>query len=170
METWDAVRARRNVREFSDRPIPTADLEMILEAGRRAPSAKNIQPWDFVVVTNPTTLRELTGVWQGAWHVAGSQATVAFIVPELEGRWATLAQFDLGHAVMAMMVMAADLGLGTCHSSVQDQGVAREILGFPEDGYCAYLMSIGYPADRPIKVIQHPTRRPFDEVVHRERW
>ncbi len=170
METWDAIRARRNVRQFSDRELSPEDLDRILEVGRRAPSAKNIQPWDFVVVTNKDTLQELTGVWQGAWHVAGSQATIAFIVPRLEGRWERLAQFDLGHAVMSMMIMAADLGLGTCHASVEDQDLARRILGFPEDRFCAYLMSVGYPEDRPIKVIKNPTRRPFDEVVHRESW
>lgn len=171
METWDAIRARRNVREFSGQEVSADDLDRILEAGRRAPSAKNIQPWDFVVVTDRDRLAELTGVWQGAWHVAGAQAAVAFVVPDIEpGRWADLARFDLGHAVMAMMLMAADLGLGTGHASVEDQHLARQILGLPEDRTCAFLMSIGYPADRPIKVIVKPNRRPFDEVVHRERW
>jgi len=171
VETWDAIRSRRNVREFSDQPVPVGQLDQILEAGRRAPSAKNIQPWDFIVVTDRDRLAELTGVWQGAWHVAGSQAAVAFVVPVIEpGRWADLARFDLGHAVMAMMLMAADLGLGTGHASVEDQDLARQILGLPEDRTCAFLVSIGYPADRPIKVIVKPNRRPFDEVVHREQW
>jgi nitroreductase len=74
METWDAVTARRNVREFEDRPLPRELLERILEAGRRAPSARNWQPWDFVVVTNREQLRELAKVWRGAGHVAGSAA------------------------------------------------------------------------------------------------
>ena len=51
METWDAITARRNVREFDDRPLPTEHLERILEAGRRAPSSRNSQPWDFIVVS-----------------------------------------------------------------------------------------------------------------------
>lgn len=170
METWDAIRARRNVREFAELPVPDADLDQILEAGRRAPSAKNIQPWDFVVVTDSDRLSALSGVWQGAWHVAGSKVAIAFIVPKLEGRWADLAQFDLGHVVMAMMITAADLGLGTGHASVSDQELARSILGFPDDRFCAYLMSIGYPKDRPITVIANPNRRPFEDVVHRERW
>jgi nitroreductase len=171
VETWDAIRARRNVREFSDRPVDPAQLDLILEAGRRAPSAKNTQPWDFIVVTDPERLKELAGVWQGAWHVAGSQVTVAFVLPRLdEKRWADLAQFDLGHVVMSMMLMATDLGLGTGHASVADQNLARGILGFPADRFCAYLMSIGYPADRPVKVIKNLNRRPLGEVVHRERW
>ncbi len=171
METWDTIRARRNVREFSDRPIDSGDLDRILEAGRRAPSAKNTQPWGFVVVTDPARLRELAGVWQGAWHVAGAQAAVAFILPRIaDKRWSDMAQFDLGHVVMSMMLMATDLGLGTGHASVADQDLARSILGFPDEFFCAYLMSVGYPADRPVKVIKTPNRRPFEEVVHRERW
>lgn len=171
METWDAIRARRNVREFEDTAVSTDDLDRILEAGRRAPSAKNTQPWDFVVVTDREQLERLSGVWQGAWHVAGAPAAIAFVMPrfETERQW-NIAWFDLGHAVMSMMVMAADLGLGTGHASVMDQDLAREILGFPADRYCAMLLSVGRPADRPIAPLNKPNRRPFDEVVHRGRW
>ena len=59
METWDAITARRNVREFTDRPISDVNLDRILEAGRRAPSSKNWQPWDFVLVTDRRVLGEL---------------------------------------------------------------------------------------------------------------
>jgi nitroreductase len=72
METWDALRARRNVRQFLERPIPAEALDRILDAGRRAPSAGNWQPWDFVVVTEREQLAELAKVWQGARHVAGA--------------------------------------------------------------------------------------------------
>jgi nitroreductase len=52
METWDALRARRNVRDYSSRAVSTADLDRIAEAGRRSPSASNRQHWDFVLVTD----------------------------------------------------------------------------------------------------------------------
>jgi nitroreductase len=71
METWDTIRARRNVRQYTDQPIARADLERILDAGRRAASAGNWQPWNFVVVTDRPQLVELAKVWQGARHVAG---------------------------------------------------------------------------------------------------
>ena len=71
---------------------------------------------------------------------------------------------------MAIAVAAADLGLGTGHAAVEDQDLARDILQFPSDRFLAYLLSVGYPADRPLRVIQNPDRRPFDEVVHREQW
>ncbi len=133
METWDALRSRRNVREFSPTSVSEEDLATILEAGRLAPSAKNWQPWDFVLVTDRDQLRDLTGVWQGAWHVGGAAAAIAIVAPNPpDDRWAGLLQYDLGHATMLMMLAAADLGIGTCHSSVQDQELARKILGFPD--------------------------------------
>jgi len=71
METWDAIRARRNVRQYTDQPIAREDLERICEAGRRAPSAGNGQPWDFVVVTDRAQLTELAKVWErGGRHIA----------------------------------------------------------------------------------------------------
>ena len=125
MQTWDAITSRRNVRSFADRPIPPADLDQILEAGRRSPSSQNWQPW---------------------------------------------AQFDLGQATMAMLLAAADLGIGSCHAGVADLPLARELLGFPEDRGWALLISLGYPADRPLAPVRNPLRRPFSEVVHRGRW
>ncbi len=80
------------------------------------------------------------------------------------------AQLDLGQATMAMMLAAADLGIGTCHAGVADLQLARELLGFPEDRNWALLISLDYPADRPLTPIRNPRRRPFGEVVHRDRW
>jgi nitroreductase len=171
METWDALRARRNVRTFTDQPVPAADLDRVLEAGRRAPSASNRQPWDFVVVTDRDDLQRLSGVWRGAGHVAKAAAAIALVAPQPEdARQAGLIQYDLGQATMALAVAAADLGLGTAHASAQDQDLAREVLGFPDDRFLAYLLSIGYPADGPLHVIERLNRRPFEEVVHRGRW
>jgi nitroreductase len=73
-------------------------------------------------------------------------------------------------ATYAMMVAAADLGIGTGHSSVGDQEAARAILGVPADHDVAYLIGAGYPADRPLRPIVKPNRRPFNEVLHRDHW
>ena len=171
METWDALTTRRNVRSYTDQPIPDADLDRILEAGRRSPSASNRQKWDFVVVTDRQQLSELGTVWQGARHVPGSAATVVLVLPEPEAeRYRVIDQYDLGQATMAMMLAATDLGIGTGHSAVGDQAAARRILGLPDDRTAAYMLALGYPADRPLAPIKAPDRRPFDDVVHRGRW
>jgi nitroreductase len=171
METWDAVTARRNVRDYSDKEIPDAVLERILEAGRRAPSASNTQPWAFVLVKGRARLEELSKVWQGAGHVARSNATIAVVTPVPENeRRGQLNQFDLGQATMAMMMIAADAGVGSGHSAVGDQDLARRLLGLPDNEICAYLIALGYPADRPLTPLKRPNRRPLEEVVHRDRW
>ena len=71
---------------------------------------------------------------------------------------------------MSIMLAAADLGIGSGHAAVTDQPLARRILGLPEDRFCAWLVALGYPADRPLRPIRRPDRRPFDDVVHRDRW
>jgi nitroreductase len=81
MEAWDAIRARRNVREYTSEPVSDDDLNRIAEAGWRAPSAKNRQAWDFVIVTDPAQLKELSTVWQGAGHIAGAAAAIAVVLP-----------------------------------------------------------------------------------------
>jgi nitroreductase len=169
MQTWDAITSRRNVRSFTDRLIPPAHLDQILEAGRRAPSSQNWQPWDFILVTDREQLRELAKVWRAAGHVAGSAATIVVIGPAADNEFHR-AQLDLGQATMAMTLAAADLGIGSCHAGVADIQLARELLGFPEDRDWALLISLGYPADRPLAPIRNPRRRPFGQVVHRGRW
>src|SRR5215218_2177114 len=118
METWDAIRSRRNVRTFEDRPVAGEDLDRVLEAGRRAPSARNQQWWDFVVVTDREQLVELAKVWRGAGHVAHAAAAIALVVPAADDqREREIMLYDLGQATMAMQIAAADLGIGTGHAS-----------------------------------------------------
>jgi nitroreductase len=159
------------VRKYTDEPIPRDQLERILEAGRRAPSSMNWQPWNFVVVTDRAQLVELAKVWQGASHIAGSAATIALVAanPEdpMHRDWL---EYDLGQATANMMVTAADLGIGSGHSAVEDQQQAQRVLRFPEGHLCVYLVALGYPADRPLRPLLRPDRRPFDDVVHWDRW
>jgi nitroreductase len=171
METWDAIRSRRNVRTYRSEPVPAADLDRIAEAGWRAPSASNRQHWDFIIVTDRDQLTALSTVWRGAGHIAGAAAAIVLVLPPTDdARTRVVDQYDLGQATYAMMVTAADLGLGTGHSSVGDQEKAREILGVPSDHDVAYMIGVGYPADRPLKPILKPNRRPFNEVVHHAHW
>jgi nitroreductase len=171
METWDALTSRRNVRTYRDASIPPVELDRILEAGRRSPSSRNVQWWDFVVCTDRDQLVDLSGVWQGAKHIASAAAAVAVVVEKTDDPvTAQTMQYDLGQCTLAMMLAAADLGIGSGHSAVGDQDKARTVLGHPADHTCAWLIGFGYPADRPLTPIVTPDRRPFDEVVHRGRW
>ena len=101
--------------------------------------------------------------------MAESAATIVVLGPAADNEFHR-AQFDLGQATMAMTLAAADLGIGSCHAGVADIQLARELLGFPADRDWAFLISLGYPAERPLAPIKTPKRRPFDEVVHRDHW
>jgi nitroreductase len=171
METWDAITSRRNVRRYTDERISEHDLERILEAARRTPSSRNEQRWDFVVATDRAQLEDLSRVWRGAGHVARSAATIALIAPKTDDqRVCESIQYDLGQVTMSIALAAVDLGIGTGHAAVSDQDLAREILGFPDDRFCAWLIALGYPGDRPLTPINKPTRRSYEDVVHHARW
>jgi nitroreductase len=110
-------------------------------------------------------------VWQGAKHVAGAAAAIALVIPQYEDERGRLtSRYDLGLASYAIMLAAADLGIGTGQASVGDQEAARKILGVPDDHDVAFMIDLGYPDDRPLKPIVKPDRLPFDEVVRRGHW
>lgn len=173
MNVRDAVHSKRAVREFADRPLAEADLSAILEAGRRAHSAKNRQRWAFIVVRDRERLQQLStlGPWCG--HVAGAAAAVALVTPDPHAPDASLSiTWDLGGAAAQMMLVAWELGVGSCPATVYEPERAREILGYPADMHCEFMLSFGYPADP--DVLERPNRaggrRPADDVVRWERW
>jgi nitroreductase len=171
METWDAITSRRNVREYTDHPLSDEALQRILEAAWRAPSARNVQPWDFVAVTDRAQLVELSTVWRGAAHVAGAAAAVVIVIDKEPAELSRdIVLYDIGQASIQMMIAATDLGIGSGHSSVGEPELAARILELPAGKLAQYIIDFGYPADRPLKPILKPRRRPFDEVVHRDKW
>jgi nitroreductase len=172
MDVWTAITTQRAVRSFSDRPIAEGDIERILEAGRRAPSSKNNQPWEFVLVTERATLERLAAVGDYAGHLADATAAIAFVTADGSPRRLAYDLYDLGHATQNMMLAALELGIGTVHAAVFDQALVRGPLGLPDDRRCDFLISLGYPAqpgllDRPRRKVP---RQPLSELVHRERW
>jgi nitroreductase len=168
MQTWKAITSRRNVRSFSGEPIAAEHLDQILEAGRRAPSSRNSQPWDFILVTDRSQLEQLATVWVGSGHVARSAATIALVADDGDEAGRRM-QFDLGQVTMSMMLAAADLGIGSGHAGVGDKDLAQQLLQLPVGKSCEFLIALGYPADRPLAPIKNPDRRAFDDVVHRDR-
>jgi nitroreductase len=171
MQTQDAIRARRNVRSYQPDPVPDADLDKIAEAAWLAPSASNRQHRIVIIVTDRKQLLELSRVWRGAGHIAKAPAAIALVVPKSDDdRTRLIDYFDLGQAMYAMTVAAADLGIGSGHASVGDQDAARAILGVPGDHDVAFLLGIGYPADRPLKPVAKPDRLPIAEIVRHGHW
>jgi nitroreductase len=173
VNVWDAVHAKRAVREFSDRPIPEEALDRIVRAGARAHSSKNRQRWAFIVVRDRERLAALSETGPYAGHVAGAAAAIALVTPDPQGPGQPLSVvWDVGGAAAQMMLVAWELGIGSCPATVYEQDAAREILGYPSGQWCEYLLSFGYPADPSILTAPNRRggRRPIGEVVHQERW
>jgi nitroreductase len=173
METWRAIDTLRVVRTFADRPLDEAHLGRILQAGRRAGSAKNLQRRAFIVCRDRDHLAALSRVGDYAGHLAGAAVGIAIVTPEPESPGeATGIFYDVGLAAQNMSLAAWDLGVGSAPATVFYQDVARELLGYPEGRRCDYVLSFGYPADS--SVLTAPKRpggrRPLDELVHEERW
>lgn len=173
MDVWTAIRTKRMVRDFQDRPLEPAHLERIVDAGRHAGSSKNQQRWDFIVVEDRDTLKRLAAVGPYAGHIAGAAAAVALVTPDPHAPNASLSlTWDSGLAAENMLLAAWELGVGSCPATVYEQDTARTILGYPDDRFCGYILSFGHPKDaddlsRPPKA---GGRRSLDEVTHRDRW
>lgn len=173
MDVWTAIRTKRMVRRFEDRRLAPEHLTRIVDAGRHAGSSKNQQRWDFVVVEDRARLRRLSEVGPFAGHLAGAAAAIGLVTPDPTAPGASLSLvWDAGLAAENMMLAAWELGVGSCPVTVYEQSIAREVLGHPEDRWCGYFLSFGYPAD-PADLTRPPRaggRRSLDEVIHREHW
>ncbi len=173
METWTAIRTKRMVRKFSDRPLDQAAIERILDAGRHAGSSKNLQRWDFVVCRDRAHLLELSTLGAWARHVGGAAVAVALVMPDpATADDPASVLFDLGQAAQNMMLAAWELGIGSCPATVYERDRARELLGYPATHDCEYILSFGYPVDE-AKLTAPPKaggRKPLGEIVHEERW
>jgi nitroreductase len=173
MDAWTAVRTKRMVRRFADRPLAAEELARIVDAGRHAGSSKNLQRWDFVAIEDRDTLGRLSRVGPYAEHLAGAATAVALVTPDPRASGAPLSvMWDLGMAAQNMQLVAWEMGIGSCPATVYDHGLVSEILRLPDDRFCEYILSFGYPAD-PDDLSRPPKaggRRPLDDVLHRERW
>jgi nitroreductase len=170
---WEAIVGKRAIRTFSASPLAAAHLDRILEAGRHAGSSKNRQRWTFIVCRDRQHLRQLGGVGPFADHVAGAAVAIALVTPDPRppGSGRSIL-FDLGLAAENMMLAAWELGIGSVPATVYDDEIARRLLGYPDDQFCEYLLSFGYPAD--LADLTRPPvkggRRPLGDLVREERW
>jgi len=171
MDVSVAIKTKRAVREFKDQPLTEEEVWTILNAVRRAQSAKNRQPWHFIAIQDKDTLRSLSQMGTFAGHLAGAALGVAIITPPMERRFSIM--FDAGQAAAYMQLAAWEIGIGSCPATIYQPDKARELLGFPEDLHIYLALSFGYPLDK-TAITRMPRgkkgRKNFDEVVHFDRW
>ncbi len=170
MEVLKAIQTKRAVRQFQNQPIPRDVAKIILNAGRRAQSSKNSQPWQFIAVEDPNILKELSELGAYAGHIAGAAIAVVILTPDPASRFSIM--FDAGQSAAYMQLAAWDLGIGSCLATIYEPEKARQLLGFPEEFHARIAISFGYPAD-PSTLTAPPRkggRSPLDQIVHWNRW
>src|ERR1700730_2676448 len=157
MDTYLAIASRREVREYTDAPIPEDVVHRILDAGRLSGSSRNSQQWEFVVVGDKEAL---AAVVYAPGNVLGAALVVAIA--------GSAFQFDKGRAAQNMMLTAWNEGVGSCPNGISDAEAAERIVGAP----VGIVLTFGYPAkprDPNTRSAEawsaSAKRKPFDEVV-----
>jgi len=170
MNVDEAIRSKRAIRAFRDQPLSQAHLRAILDAGRRAQSSKNSQPWHFIAVQQRARLAAIAALGANIGHVAGAALCVVIVVPQHSER--TLWHFfDAGQAAACMQLAGQALGVGSCLGTVYQPEALRALLDIPPQWQARLLISFGYPApQQPRPGLGAAGRRRYDEVVHHETW
>ncbi len=170
MKVSEAIDTKRAVRNFTEQKLTDEEIKTILNAGRRAQSAKNTQPWRFIAIQDKQTLAKLSKQGQYAGHLAGAVLGVAILTVDPAQRWSIM--FDAGQAAAYMQLAAWEMGIGSCMATIYEPEQARQLLGFPEEYHIRAAISFGYPQDSDL-ITAPPKkggREPFEDVVHWERW
>ena len=170
MNVTDAIRLKRAVRKFTDQPLPEETILAILNAGRRAQSSKNTQPWYFIAITDKVTLKQLSECGEWASHLAGAALGVAIIHSNPAERFQIL--FDIGQAAAYMQLAAWELGVGSCLATIYNEEMARQVLSFPVDLHLRFAISFGYPLESELMTSppRKGGRRELSEIVHHQVW
>lgn len=165
MELFEAMGSRRSVRAYQGKPMAREDLEKIVDAARRAPSGRNEQPWEFVVVTDMYARQRIAELTTFGKHIADAGACVAVFC-----RSSTPYYLEDGSAATQNILLAATaIGLGSCWVAADKKPYAQdiaELLGAPETHRLVSLVALGYPGEEPPR----KPKRPLAEVIHWEAW
>ena len=165
MQTFDAISKRVSTRAYRSKPIDKVLLEKLVDAGRRAPTARKVEPWEFIVVTNKDYLRKLSELVSPNGSFVKDAASCIVIYCKNTKYYLE----DGCAATENILLMAADLGLGACWIAGDKKpytAQVAELFKIPGTFKLISLISLGWPKQ---KLIQSRTR-PLKEVLHWEKF
>lgn len=169
MDVFEAIKTRRSIREYLEKEVEEEKLQRVLEAGRLAPSAKNIQEWRFIVVRDKETREKLAQAARSQPFVAQAPVCIVGCAMITDYRM-TCGQkaypIDVAIAVDHMTLVAVEEGLGTCWIGAFFEDQVKEILKIPDDIRVVTLLSLGYPSFQP----PAKPRFPKEKIICMERW
>ena len=170
MNILEAIKTRKSVRSYLDKPVEDEKLQMVLEVARLAPSASNRQEWRFVVVRDTETRKKIA-MAAGNQSFVGQAPVIIAACAETDGHLMTCGQacypIDVAIALDHMTLMAVELGLGTCWIGRFHAQEVKNILSIPDRIQVVELMPLGYPSDPSLK---EKKRLPIDKIVKFEHW
>ena len=168
MTVIEAIRKRYSCRAYQQRPIEQEKLDQILEAARLAPSAKNLQDWRFVVVTDKEKKRQVAGATNRpeVFEKAGAIIAACSNSDEVMRCGQPVGPIDVAIALEHIALQATELGLATCWIGSFYPDKVKPIVGIPDSVTIIELMALGYPADAP----KEHRREAIDSIVSFEKW
>ena len=165
------LRSLRAVRQFRPEPVPDQAVADILDVARWSGSAKNSQPWEFIVIHDRDTLTALAALDGYVKHLAGAQMAIVLV---MAGENAEGETFDEGRLSERIGLAAAAHGLGSSIGWFAGDGrsAAKQLLGIPEERLVRTAISLGYPDEAAHRARPKPAqaRKPLSELVHEERY
>lgn len=169
MELIPAIAERSSVLKFSTKPIEEDKVKRIVDAGRRAPSAKNRQPWRFVVIQEEELRKKMEDACFGQEHVGQAPSIVAACTTNIDytmpnGQLAY--PIDIAIAVAFMMIQAQAEEVGSCVITTFNEADVKDFLSVPFSMRVVMLLLLGYAAEKPFPT----TRKGFDRVVSFNHW
>jgi nitroreductase len=170
MDVMEAIKTRKSVRSYLDKPIEDEKLAAVLDAARLAPSARNCQEWRFILVKERNTRRALAVAANNQAFVGDAPVIIAACAAETDHVMSCGYKshtIDVAIALDHMALEAVEQGLGTCWIGAFDQQKVKDILGVPEEASVVELMPIGYPSDPTVK---HKSRMPMSDLIMQEKW
>jgi nitroreductase len=160
MDTFDCIRTRRTTRTFLPEELPEQSLRKILEAGRLTPSARNLQPWHFVVIQDKGTLKQLGSLCTTGRFIEQASCAVA-VVTDPANNWH---EIDGARAVQNMELAGWNEGVGTCWIGNMERERIKELLAIPQQLHLLTILPFGYPVEP--KAPRRRTKKRPEEVCH----
>lgn len=167
----DIIESRKSIRSYKSREVEEEKLNYILDAFRKAPSAKNLQPWKLIVVRNKNIIKDLVVACNNQTFLEDAPIIIAACANEKEaygrmGGYMSSYPIDIALALEHLILAAAEQGLGTCWIGAFKEQPVKDILGIPEDVRVVALTPVGYPS----RDAGNRGRKPLSEIVSYDRY
>ncbi len=168
MDVSEAIHNRYSCRHYQDKPLEQNKLAAVLEAARQAPSAKNLQDWRFVVVTDQQTKKRVAAAANNQTFLeeAGAIIVACTVSDHVMRCGQAVGPIDIAIALEHIALQATELGLATCWIGSFYADKVKAAVGIPEHVTIVELMALGYPAEPP----KEHRREALDHIVSFEKW